>query len=136
MHQRPTAVIARLFAWCGRPQGWAIAWLLCALAAPAQLALELAEANGNADFYSAAGSRIMDLYRDRIESRSQGARVAAEARLQDRLERDLRLRGLKAERRAIVDSARAGDVGALVIAAHDAARHADDSSRANKAHPT
>ncbi len=36
MHQRPTAVIARLFAWCGRPQGWAIAWLLCALAAPAQ----------------------------------------------------------------------------------------------------
>ncbi len=72
---------------------------------------ELAEAHGNADFYSAAGSRIMDLYRDRIESRSQGARVAAEARLQDRLERDLRLRGLKAERRAIVDSARDRRIG-------------------------
>ena len=72
---------------------------------------ELAEANGNADFYSAAGSRIMDLYRDRIESRSQGARVAAEARLQDRLERDLRLRGLKAERRAIIDSVRERRIG-------------------------
>ncbi|GAA0662929.1 CPA1 family monovalent cation:H+ antiporter [Sphingomonas insulae] len=72
---------------------------------------ELAEAHGNADYYSAAGSRIMDLYRDRIESRSQGARVAAAARLQDRLERDLRLRGLKAERRAIVNSARERRIG-------------------------
>ena len=72
---------------------------------------ELAETRGNADFYAAAGSRIMDVYRDRIESRSHGARVAAEARLQDRLERDLRLRGLKAERRAIIDSVRERRIG-------------------------
>ena len=63
---------------------------------------ELAETRGKADFYAAAGSRVMDQYRDRIESRSQGARISAEARLQDRLERDLRLRGLKAERQAIL----------------------------------
>ncbi|USU04433.1 Na+/H+ antiporter [Sphingomonadaceae bacterium OTU29LAMAA1] len=75
---------------------------------------ELAEAHGNADFYSAAGSRIMDLYRDRIESRSQGARVSAEARLQDRVERDLRLRGLKAERKAILETARERRIGSSV----------------------
>ena len=75
---------------------------------------EFSQAYGNADFYSAAGSRIMDLYRDRIESRSQGARVAAEARLQDQLERDLRLRGLKAERRAILDSARDRQIGSAI----------------------
>jgi CPA1 family monovalent cation:H+ antiporter len=72
---------------------------------------ELAEAHGNADYYSAAGSRVMDLYRDRIESRTQGARVSAEARLQDRLERDLRLRGLKAEREAILATVRDRAIG-------------------------
>ncbi|MFS0772591.1 Na+/H+ antiporter [Sphingomonas sp. 1P08PE] len=76
---------------------------------------ELAETLGNADFYAAAGSRIMDLYRDRIESRSQGARVSAEARLQDRVERDLRLRGLKAERRAILAIARERRIGGATV---------------------
>ncbi|WCT75096.1 Na+/H+ antiporter [Sphingomonas naphthae] len=75
---------------------------------------ELAERNGNADFYAAAGSRIMDLYRDRIESRSQGAEASAEARLQDRLERDLRLVGLKAERDALFQLARERQVGSSV----------------------
>ena len=56
----------------------------------------------------------MDLYRDRIESRSQGARVSAEARLQDRVERDLRLRGLKAERKAILETARERRIGSSV----------------------
>ena len=62
---------------------------------------ELAEQRGDADFYAAAGSRMMDLYRDRIESSSQGTTASAEARLQDRLERDFRLVGLKAERDAV-----------------------------------
>lgn len=65
-----------------------------------------AEREGNADFYAAAGTRVMDLYRDRIESRSGSARAMAEARLQDRLERDFRLVGIRAEREAVVDLAR------------------------------
>ncbi len=72
---------------------------------------DLAEKRGNADFYATAGSRVMDLYRDRIESRSRGAKVAAEARLQDRLERDFRLVGLKAERDAVFERARAREIG-------------------------
>ncbi|MFJ5487229.1 hypothetical protein ACIKTA_06170, partial [Hansschlegelia beijingensis] len=69
---------------------------------------ELAEQRGDADFYAAAGSRVMDLYRDRIESSSQGATASAEARLQDRLERDFRLVGLKAERDAVFSCSGAG----------------------------
>ena len=72
---------------------------------------DLAEAHGRADFYAAAGSRIMDLYRDRIESRSQGAHASAEAQMQDRVERDLRLIGLKAERHAVVSLARDRRIG-------------------------
>ncbi len=75
---------------------------------------QLAEQRGDADFYANAGSRVMDLYRDRIESRSQGAKVSAEARLQDRLEREFRLVGLKAERDAIFDMARARQIGSSV----------------------
>ena len=56
----------------------------------------------------------MDLYRDRIESRSQGAKASAEARLQDRLEREFRLVGLKAERDAIFAMARARQIGSSV----------------------
>ncbi len=74
----------------------------------------LAEQRGNADFYAAAGSRIMDLYRDRIESRSQGAKVAAEAKAQDRVERDLRLIGLKAERATVADMARDRRIGSSI----------------------
>jgi Na+/H+ antiporter len=58
----------------------------------------LAEGRSDADIYAAAGARIMDLYRDRIESRSQEGKAGREARLQDRIERDLRLAGLRAER--------------------------------------
>ena len=72
---------------------------------------DMAEAGDRADTYAAAGSRVMDLYRDRIESRSQDARGLAEARLQDRIERDLRLVGLKAERATIVHSAREREIG-------------------------
>lgn len=74
---------------------------------------DLAEQRGDADFYTAAGSRVMDLYRDRIESRSQGAKVSAEARLQDKLERDFRLTGLKAERDTVFRLARDRQIGSI-----------------------
>ncbi|MGU3391848.1 Na+/H+ antiporter [Sphingomonas sp. M1A8_2b] len=72
---------------------------------------ELAERDGNADFYSAAGTRVMDLYRERIESRSGSAKASAEARLQDRLERTFRLAGIKAERATVVERVRDRSIG-------------------------
>ena len=71
----------------------------------------LAERDGNADRYSAAGARIMDGYRERIESRSGSDKASAEARLQDRLERDFRLEGIKAERMVIVERIRDQRIG-------------------------
>ena len=41
--------------------------------------------------------------------------MSAEARLQDRVERDLRLRGLKAERRAILAIARERRIGGATV---------------------
>jgi len=72
---------------------------------------DLAERDGDADFYAASGARVMDLYRERIESRSGSAKASAEARLQDRLERTFRLAGVKAERARIVDLLRDREVG-------------------------
>ncbi len=76
----------------------------------------LAEGRNDADIYAAAGSRIMDLYRERIESRSQQGEARREARLQDIVERDLRLVGLKAERNAIFGSVRARRIGSATAA--------------------
>ncbi|MBJ6121463.1 Na+/H+ antiporter [Sphingomonas mollis] len=72
---------------------------------------DLAEREGNADFYAAAGTRVMDLYRERIDSRSGSAKATAEARLQDRLERDFRLAGIQAERASMIDLVRDRRVG-------------------------
>ncbi len=72
---------------------------------------DLAERDGNADFYSAAGTRVMDLYRERIESRTGSAKASAEARLQDQLERTFRLAGIKAERASVVARARDRRIG-------------------------
>ncbi|MDI1297228.1 MAG: Na+/H+ antiporter [bacterium] len=69
----------------------------------------LAEDNGDADRYAAAGARVMDLYRERIESRSQGLSDAMRA--EERLVRDFRLVGVKAERAAITKLARARQIG-------------------------
>ncbi|MCP3733809.1 Na+/H+ antiporter [Sphingomonas sp. RP10(2022)] len=75
---------------------------------------DLAEREGKADFYAAAGTRVMDLYRDRIEARSGSAKASAEARLQDRLERDFRLAGIQAERAAIIDLVRDRAIGSAI----------------------
>ena len=55
----------------------------------------------------------MDLYRERIESRSGSAKATAEARLQDQLERTFRLAGIKAERAAVVDHVRDRRIGSV-----------------------
>jgi len=74
----------------------------------------LAEGRSDADIYGAAAARIMDLYRERIESRSQQGEAAKEARLQDKLERDLRLAGLRAERDEIFRIARERQIGSEI----------------------
>ncbi len=76
---------------------------------------ELAERMGDGDFYAAAGGRVMDIYRDRIESRSGSAKASAAARVQHRIERDFKLVALQAERSTIVDLARDRRIGSATI---------------------
>lgn len=45
----------------------------------------------------------MTIYRERIDSRSREGQAAKDARWQDRIERDLLLAGVRAERAAIFD---------------------------------
>ncbi|KQZ61625.1 sodium:proton antiporter [Sphingopyxis sp. Root1497] len=72
----------------------------------------LAEERGEADIYAAAGTRIMDFYRERIESRSQGLSEAR--REEEQLARDFQLVGVHAEREALVELARARAIGSEV----------------------
>jgi CPA1 family monovalent cation:H+ antiporter len=58
----------------------------------------LAEGRNDADLYAASGTRIMGLYRDRIDARSEEGFETAAGRQQARIDRDLRLAALKAER--------------------------------------
>ncbi|WP_285017584.1 Na+/H+ antiporter [Novosphingobium sp. fls2-241-R2A-195] len=59
----------------------------------------LAETHGEADIFADAGGQVMTLYRERIEGLSE--RQSAEARTGDRLLRDFRLVGVRAERAAL-----------------------------------
>ena len=56
----------------------------------------LAQERHDADIYAAASARIMDLYRERIDSRLQQSGDTRETRRYALVERDLRLAGLKA----------------------------------------
>ena len=76
---------------------------------------DLAERMGDADFYATAGGRVMDVYRDRIDSRGGSAKMAAEARLQDRLERDFKLVALQAERALVIELARERQIGSVTV---------------------
>ncbi|WP_404338852.1 Na+/H+ antiporter [Sphingomonas sp. MMS12-HWE2-04] len=69
----------------------------------------LAVDHGEADVYAAAGGRVMDLYRERIEGLRQGPSDATRA--EDRLVRDFRLVGVKAERAALLGLAKARHIG-------------------------
>jgi CPA1 family monovalent cation:H+ antiporter len=75
---------------------------------------KLAEGHSDADIYAAASARIMDLYRERIESRNQRSTDTREARKYDRIERDMRLAGLKAERDEIFRMARGRSIGSEI----------------------
>ena len=75
---------------------------------------KLAEGRSDADFYAAAGTRIMDLYRERIDSRIQQSGDTRETRQYARIERDLRLAALKAERDTIFELARHRSIGSQI----------------------
>ena len=82
-----------------------------AIAAVERVQHDLAEGRSDADVYVAAAARIMDGYRQRIESR-QGTREAnAAERRSERIERDLRIVALKAERTAIFRMVRKRELG-------------------------
>lgn len=84
---------------------------------------ELAEGRGDADIYAAAGARIMDLYRERIETRSHDDAGASMVRKLDRIDRDLRLAAVGAERREIFRLARERRIGSET--AHKLVRELD-----------
>ncbi len=75
-----------------------------AIAAVERAQHKLADGRADADLFVDAGARVMNLYRDRIESRTQ--RDPAEAKTQDKAERAMRLAGLTAERNTIFRLAR------------------------------
>ncbi|WP_448950947.1 Na+/H+ antiporter [Labrys neptuniae] len=67
---------------------------------------ELGLGRSDADLYADASVRIMDLYRQRIDGRSQTGEEAELTRRIDEIERQLRLAGLRAERDQIFQFAR------------------------------
>lgn len=69
-----------------------------AIQAVEQAQHDMGEGRSDADLYTDAGVRIMELYRQRIDSRSKTGKEAALARKVDEIERKLRLVGLRAER--------------------------------------
>ncbi|KQW83778.1 Na+/H+ antiporter [Brevundimonas sp. Root1279] len=71
----------------------------------------MAEGKTNPDLYTDVAGRLMELYRHRIESRSQiGDRDIAEARLNESVEKQLRLVGLAAERKELGRLAKARQI--------------------------
>lgn len=78
-----------------------------AIAAIEQAQHDMAEGRGDADLYIDASARIMELYRQRIDSRRQEPEALELNRRLDLIERQLRLAGLRAERDTIFRLARA-----------------------------
>ena len=66
----------------------------------------MAQGRTDADLYTDASARIMELYRQRIDSRQQTPEAAAQNQKIDLIERQLRLAGLRAERDEIFRLAR------------------------------
>lgn len=82
-----------------------------AIAAIERVQHDLAEGRDDADLYVAAAARIMNGYRQRIESRQGNAEVNAAGRQSERIDRDLRLAALRAERAAIFKMVRQRKLG-------------------------
>ncbi|MFT3976971.1 MAG: Na+/H+ antiporter [Sphingomonas bacterium] len=73
----------------------------------------LAEDHDDPDLYAAAGTRVMDLYRERIEGLA-GDR-SDQTRAQDRLVTEFRLVGVKAERDKLLALARNREIGSETV---------------------
>jgi monovalent cation/hydrogen antiporter len=73
-----------------------------------------AEGRNDADVYAATGTRIMDLYRERIDALSEDGPDRAEVQQQARMERDFRLAALKAERDEAFRLARQRRIGSAL----------------------
>jgi len=82
-----------------------------AIAAVERVQHDLAEGRSDVDLYVAAAARIMDGYRQRIETRQGNIEANAAERRSERIERDLRLAALKAERTAIFRMVRKRKLG-------------------------
>jgi len=70
----------------------------------------LGEGRSDADLYADAGSRIMELYRQRIDGRSKTGEEGELVRKIDEIERRLRLAALRAEREEVYRQARSHKV--------------------------
>jgi CPA1 family monovalent cation:H+ antiporter len=67
---------------------------------------ELAARQSDVDLYAEAAARVMEIYRRRIEGRTQATESAARIRQSDDIERQIRLAGLRAERETVFAMAR------------------------------
>ncbi|MBU3077396.1 Na+/H+ antiporter [Sphingomonas quercus] len=85
-----------------------------AIAVIEQVEHEMAEGRDDADLFVAAASRIMDVYRERIDRRQGSPEDAASGRREERIERDLRLAALKAERAEIFRRVRDRQLGSEI----------------------
>jgi len=94
--------------------GARIAAAQAAIAAVEKAEHEMAEGQADADLYVAAALRIMDAYRQRIERGNADALDREAARKVERIERDLRLTALKAERTEIFRLVRRRELGSEV----------------------
>lgn len=75
---------------------------------------KLAGGRADADMVIAAGTRIMDVYRERIDGRSQRSGDIGDIARLARMERDLRLAAIKAERDTLFKMARKGTIGSAM----------------------
>lgn len=85
-----------------------------AIAAVEKAQHDLAEGRGDADLYVAVASRIMDSYRGRIEVRQGSDSDNARGRETERVERELRLAALRAERTEIFRMVRRRNLGSAL----------------------
>jgi CPA1 family monovalent cation:H+ antiporter len=74
----------------------------------------MARGQDDADLYITAAARIMNTYRQRIEDHEGRPAYGKSQRKIERIERDFRLAALKAERTAIFQMARRGELGSEV----------------------
>ena len=91
--------------------GARIAAAEAAIAAVDRVQHMLASASKDADLYVTVASHVMEPYRQRIESRSQTGEAALLVRRSDRIEREMRLAALAAERTEIFRRVRKRQLG-------------------------